>query len=216
MFRAHTAATLFTALLCASVVVTAAAAPLPAVTSRSATPTYACVSPGAASGDAVHVTQGACPPGTVRAATAALSNHTASTGWYMLRVGTQAEAEAGVADDAAVYAAGFLEAAVTAKLMEQAFVNFRQPSAEGGDGDGTVVVGGRRVGASVLEKVGQWMEANQRWVLQQAANNSGDVYWRHVGLAAKQQQGMFDGYNVRRAPGCEGWGGGCFVAVCTG
>eukprot|EP00698_Gefionella_okellyi_P003534 TRINITY_DN13325_c0_g1_i1.p1 TRINITY_DN13325_c0_g1~~TRINITY_DN13325_c0_g1_i1.p1 ORF type:complete len:531 (-),score=108.45 TRINITY_DN13325_c0_g1_i1:54-1646(-) len=96
------------------------------------------------------------------------------TGWTQLFVNTSNSFD----DAIAMYAAGYLEGALTQQLIylqhrtyQQSVLNFKP---------------------AVL----QFMKDNDLWTKQQVKDHPTDPYWIHVGLVLNQLQGLVDGYNA--------------------
>lgn len=110
---------------------------------------------------------------------ATFNNSLNATGWSTLEVHTSAA----YADDLAIYAAGFVEGALTAAASYDFLLN-------------------NFIDAGQLypEDLATFLESNRAYVAQQAESSPLDPFWYHSGLVARQQDGLYAGYLAAADP----------------
>jgi hypothetical protein len=117
-------------------------------------------------------------PNSRTAAWGVFNDSISDNGWSVLDVHTSAS----FADDVQVYAAGYAEGVVTQGRSYETVMN----SFGGLDYNGTAL--------------GDFVDAQLKWVDAQVAANVGDAYWHHVGLLFTQVRAMYAGYSSVAPP----------------
>jgi hypothetical protein len=108
-------------------------------------------------------------------ARAQLTDETNVTGWASLTLESNAQA----ADSLQAYAAGYVEGALTAPLINLNWQNMRSQTEKS-------------------DKTVAFIQDNVAWIRGQVTANPADPYWISVGLVLAQFDGMVDGYNANR------------------
>lgn len=114
-----------------------------------------------------------------------------NTGWMTLRLSTNANAVAladtpGAVDAVQMYAAGYLEAFLTAARIEQAVLNYLEHNSFISHSD-------TRSTSPTFDKIGQWLMDQMAWTDSQ---NASDPFWQLAQSWNAQLRGLFDGYTV--------------------
>jgi hypothetical protein len=137
------------------------------------------------------------------AATASLDDQMSVQGWMYLRLQTNAA----LPDAVQMFAAGYLEACLTAHSI---FLNFQNTYT-------TTNLGDEKVPLSMLasaqlshlqahttcaraQKLRKWFAHQDDWTRKQIRDNPADPFWRHMGLVTAQLDGLAAGYNASARP----------------
>jgi hypothetical protein len=93
-------------------------------------------------------------------------------------------------DSALMYAAGYLEGAITAERIYQQYNNMDQ-------------ILFRDVTNETISKLKTFFLQQEAWMVEMIESNGNDSFWRHVGLIFQQYRGLIDGYGDHHLPGQE-------------
>ncbi|XP_077979884.1 phospholipase B-like 1 [Glandiceps talaboti] len=103
-----------------------------------------------------------------------------STGWGVLNIKAGYEDQK-VSDNEAMYAAGYLEGALTAKRIYQHYLNMY-----------AVFFGGEK--QSLETKVRNFFDEQEKWVKEEIRKNPECRFWRSISVILSQMDGLVDGY----------------------
>ena len=107
-------------------------------------------------------------------------------GWGILRVKTSQNFH----DLDQVYAAGFVEGALTAKRIYEHYINMNDFFFSS-------------LNSSEIGQFRQFFAEQEKWVRQMVNENEDDPFWRQAGMIQSQFDGLVDGYTKYHAPGQE-------------
>ncbi|XP_059142725.1 phospholipase B-like [Physella acuta] len=107
-----------------------------------------------------------------------------TTGWSILDISAGNAPSEEHSNDDIMYAAGFLEGALTARQMENHFANTFE------------VFFPNPVDEKLKEKLNQWFLKQREWADYMIKTNSNDPLWRHAGYIFSQLDGLYDGYKA--------------------